>query len=112
MIVPNDDRVLVKQIKNERIQENILMPGQLKVGENLYAGEIVHTGNDDRLRIGQLVYFSEFSAASIIDVSKVLSGELTMNEAMEDDRLLYVLGFDDIMAYDDTYDAKKISAVA
>jgi len=111
MIKPNIDRVLVKKVKSELLQdENILLPGQLKVGENLFAGEVVDAG-DSNLRVGQLVYYSEFSAARIIDMGKVFRGDMTINEAIKEDNLLYIVAKDDIMATDD-YDFGKISKIA
>lgn len=115
MIKPNIDRVLVKKVKSELMQdENILLPGQLKVGENLFAGEVVDAG-DSNLRIGQLVYYSEFSAARIIDMGKVLRSEMTIDEVIKEDNLLYIVAKDDIMAFDDEeyfktikYDTEKI----
>lgn len=101
MIVPNIDRLLVKKVKSDLLQdENILLPGQLKVGENLFAGEVVHPG-DSGLRTGQLVFYSEFSAARIIDMGRVFRGECTIDEVIREDNLLYVLAKDDVMATDD-----------
>lgn len=107
MIKPNIDRVLIKKVKSELMQdENILLPGQLKVGENLFAGEVVDAG-DSILRVGQLVYYSEFSAARVIDMGRVLRGEMTIDEVIKEDNLLYIVAKDDIMAMDD-YDFKSI----
>lgn len=112
MIVPNEDRVLVKKVDTELMQDDhILLPGQLKSGENLFVGEVVHKG-DSKLHIGQLVWFSEFSNARIIDMGKVLRGEWTVDEAIKSENLLYILAKDDIMAYDDDYDFVKIREAA
>lgn len=101
MLTPNVDRVLVKKVKSELMQdENILLPGQLKVGENLFAGEVVHAG-DSNLKVGQLVFYSEFSAARIIDMGRVFRGECTIDEVIKEDNLIYVVAKDDIMAQDD-----------
>lgn len=111
MIKPNIDRVLIKKVKSELMQdENILLPGQLKVGENLYAGEVVDAGDSD-LRVGQLVYYSEFSAARVIDMGKVLRTEMTIDEVIKQDNLLYIVAKDDIMAFDD-YDFKQIQSAS
>ena len=112
MIVPNEDRVLVKKVDTELMQdEHILLPGQLKSGENLFVGEVVHAG-DSKLHLGQLVWFSEFSNARIIDMGKVLRGEWTVDEAIKSENLLYILAKDDIMAFDDDYDFIKIREAA
>lgn len=111
MIKPNIDRVLIKKVKSELMQdENILLPGQLKVGENLFAGEVVDAGDSD-LRVGQLVYYSEFSAARVIDMGRVLRNELTIDEVIKEDNLLYIVAKDDIMAFDD-YDFKQIQSAS
>jgi co-chaperonin GroES (HSP10) len=111
MLKPNIDRLLVKKVKSELLQdENILLPGQLKVGENLFAGEVVDPG-DSGLRIGQLVFYSEFSAARIIDMGRVFRGECTIDEVIKEDNLIYVIAKDDVMATDD-YDFGTISKAA
>lgn len=111
MIKPNIDRVLIKKVKSELMQdENILLPGQLKVGENLFAGEVVDAGDSD-LRVGQLVYYSEFSAARVIDMGRVLRGEMTIDQVIKEDNLLYIVAKDDIMAFDD-YDFKSIQSAS
>lgn len=112
MIVPNEDRVLVKKVDTELMQdEHILLPGQLKSGENLFVGEVVHKG-DSKLHEGQLVWYSEFSSARIIDMGKVLRGEWTVDEAIKAENLLYILAKDDVMAYDNDYDFAKIRSAA
>lgn len=112
MIVPNEDRVLVKKSTGQEFQdEHILLPGQLKSGENLFVGEVVHPGNS-AFKIGQLVWFSEFSHARIIDMGKVYRGEWTVDQALKEENLLYILAKDDVMAYDDNYDALKIREAA
>ena len=92
--------------------EHILLPGQLKSGENLFCGEVVHVGNSETLKVGMLVWFSEFSNARIIDMGKVYRGELTVDEALKTENLLYILASDDVMAYDDNYDFIKIREAA
>lgn len=107
MIVPNKDRILVRKVGNKEVQTtNILLPGQLKVGENLYAGEVVHAGESD-FKEGSLVFFSEFSAAGVTDVGSVLRGEKKLTEAMDGESVLYIVAEDDVMAYDDSYSFKK-----
>lgn len=106
MIVPNKDRVLIRKVANEEAQSaNILLPGQLKVGENLYAGEVIHAG-ESALRVGSLVFFSEFSAAGVTDLGAVLRKEKQLSEVMNGENILYVVAEDDIMAYDDSFTFK------
>lgn len=110
MIVPNTARVLLRKIKGEVFQDNnVVLPGQLKTGENLFSGEVVHAGKT-KLHTGQLVWFSEFSCARIVDMGKVLRGEWKVDEAIKESNLLYVVAEDDIMAFDDDYDFTKVSA--
>lgn len=108
MLAPVKDRVLVKKVKSELMQdEHILLPGQLKVGENLYAAEVIHPG-DSSLKKGSLIYFSEFSGAAIIDYGRVLRKEMTVDEVVKEDNLMYVLAADDVMAIDEDYDFTKV----
>lgn len=96
MIVPNSNRVLIERISNEDVQTNgIVLPGQLKAGENLFIGKVFHPGNT-QFQKGQTVYYSEYSAASITDMSKVLNKTGTRGEA----KTYYVVAEDDIMAYE------------
>lgn len=109
MIVPNKGRLLVSKVKGEVFQDNnIVLPGQLKSGENLFAGEVIDPG-ETKLHKGQLVWYSEFSCARIVDMGKVLRGEWKVDEAIKADNLLYVVAEDDIMAYDNDYDFAKVS---
>lgn len=99
MLVPNAERVIVKRFSNEDIQSAILLqPGQLKAGENLFVGEIVHGGNT-KFNVGQIVYYSEYSASAIVDLSEVLKKKESLAEAAKN-KTLFVVAEDDIMAYE------------
>ena len=99
MIVPNSGRVIIKRLKiSDQIKTSgVLVPGQLKAGENLFIGEIVHPG-DTKFKIGQVVYYSEYSAAALYDLNK----DKTLSESMSEP--FYIVSNDDIMASQD--DAK------
>ena len=99
MIIPNTDRVLLKRISADSIESNVLLPGQLKASENLFIGEIVHAGGS-KFKKGQFVYYSEYSAAQIMDVGSVIRKEKTMGEAYTTKDQLYIVAEEDIMAYD------------
>lgn len=99
MIVPNNERVIVKRFTNEDVKTSaILLPGQLKAGENLFVGKILHPGNT-KFQKGQIVYYSEYSASKLVDLTKALKGEETVTEAAKTE--LFVVAEDDIMAFDD-----------
>lgn len=101
MITPNVDRVLIKKITiTEAQQGNIIVPGQVVVGENLYAGEIVHPGTT-KFKKGQLVYFSEYSASAITDIGTVVAGKETMSDVRQKGSQILVVAEDDIMAYEE-----------
>jgi co-chaperonin GroES (HSP10) len=100
MIIPNSDRVLVKRISADSLESAVLLPGQLKASENLFIGEVVH-GGESKFKKGQFVYYSEYSAAQIIDVGSVIKKEQTMGQASTVKDQLYIVAEDDIMAYDE-----------
>lgn len=103
MIVPNDKRVIVKRLKvSDRIKSTgVLAAGQLKAGENLFVGEIAHPGST-KFKKGQVVYYSEYSAAALYDLRE----DKTLSEAMKEP--FFVVAEDDVMAYDD----KKVRRTA
>lgn len=106
MIVPNTERVLIKRVNREEDkQSGLLIPGQLKAGENLFYGEIIHPGQT-KFKKGQHVYYSEYSAASLIDVGSVLAGKLTLGQSMNEKHIYYVVAEDDIMAYEEITNSK------
>lgn len=97
MIVPNSNRVLVQKISEQEMSTSgIVIPGQLKAGENLFVGRIVHAG-DTKFTEAQIVYYSEYSAASITDMSDVLAKKGNRSEA----KTYFVVAEDDIMAYEE-----------
>lgn len=99
MLVPNTDRVLIKRIKisADTIKQQIILPGELKAGENLYLGEVVHPGST-KFTKGQKVYYSEYSAAAIQDISAIERGE---KKYMKEEDAIFVVAQDDIMAYEE-----------
>jgi len=98
-IIPNIERVLIRLIEASREITPILLPGQLKAGENLHCGEIVHPGNT-KFKKGQIVYYSEYSASELINFGSVLRGEQELGVAMSGEKY-YVVAADDIMAYEE-----------
>ena len=106
MIVPNTQRVLIKRVnRDEDKQTGILIPGQLKAGENLFYGEVIHPG-DTKFKKGQHVYYSEYSAASLVDVGSYLAGKMGLGQAMNEKNIYYVVAEDDIMAYEEITNSK------
>jgi co-chaperonin GroES (HSP10) len=99
MLVPNKDRLIVKRLKHDENQNGIILPGQLKAGDNLFAGQVMHAG-ETRFVLGQVVYYSEYSAASIMPVAGVLSGEVSLGQLMTSEPL-FVVCEDDVMAYEE-----------
>lgn len=101
MIIPNTQRVLIKRIvREEDTESGLIIPGQLKAGENLFFGEIIHPG-DTHFKKGQKVYYSEYSAATLIDVGAVLANKITMGQAISEKNVYFVVAEDDIMAYEE-----------
>ena len=99
MLVPNTNRVLLKRLTSEKIESSILMPGQLKAGENLFVGEIVHPGTSIFSK-GQLVYYSEYSAAKLLDIGAAIRKEKSLGDVTNEKETLYIVAEDDIMAYE------------
>lgn len=100
MIVPNTKRVLLKRLTGKEVEGNILLPGQMKAGENLFVGEIIHPG-ESQFTKGQVVYYSEYSAAQIMDMGAVMRKELTLGDVSGDKNAMFIVAEDDIMAYDE-----------
>lgn len=96
MIRPNKGRVLIKRLEiSDKIKTSgVLISGQLKAGENLFIGEIVHAG-DTSFKKGQTVYYSEYSAAALYAFDKKKSLSEVMKEPF------YVVADDDIMAVEE-----------
>lgn len=97
-IVPGEERVIISLIKASREISPILMPGQLKAGEALYCGEIIHPGSTS-FKKGQVVYYSEYSAAKLINMGSVLRKEQSLGDALRDE--CFVVAADDVMAYEE-----------
>lgn len=112
-IVPNTERILVKNISPKELLDNssgLIMAGQLKAGDNLFLGEVVHAG-DTKFKVGQIVYYSEYSAAQLFDVGKFVRNEASWSEVAREG--LVVVAEDDIMAYEEgSDDFRKISESA
>ena len=100
MLVPNIQRVIIKPILIDEIKSSgLVLAGQLKAGENLYYGEIIHPGTT-KFKKGQGVFYSEYSAASLIDYRAVIEGTKKFSEVSKEG--LVVVAEDDILAYDDS----------
>ena len=102
-LVPSADRVIVRYVNLGNAlnaQQNILIPGQLKAGENLLMGEVVHPGTT-KFKVGQLVYYSEYSASAVINMGSLKRGEESYTEAVRDENKFIVVAEDDIMAYEE-----------
>ena len=95
-IVPNIERIFIRLIQQARLS-SIIMPGQLKAGEALHCGEVVDPG-DTKFKVGQVVYYSEYSASQIYNIGAALRGECSLGEAMQS--AYYIVAADDVMAYD------------
>lgn len=106
-MIPNINRVIIKPIPiNDLKSSGIVLPGNLVVGENLLFGQIHHPG-DTSFKKGQYVFYSEYSAASILDAKALMEGTLSMSKASENG--LVVVASDDVMAY---YDDSEIPTTA
>ena len=108
-IIPNTKRVLIKLLsqKNLVAEPQLLVPGQLKAGENLLYGEVVD-GGDTKFLPGTFVYYSEYSASALHKIGDVSRGTLTLGEAMDEENKLYVVAEDDIMAWEQIGDGKSV----
>ena len=101
MIVPNVNRVIVKPIPIKELKSSgLVIAGQLKAGENLFYGEILHAGTT-KFKKGQEVFYSEYSAANLLDARGLLSGDANISDLKEDKHQMVVVAEDDIMAYYD-----------
>lgn len=116
MLVPNLYRTIIKPIpiKDLQTSSGLVIPGQLKTGENLFLGEIVSAGKvkdkDGRLvdnatfTKGQKVFYSEYSAASLIDIKPILEADVDYSKKEQ----YVVVAMDDIMAYyDEDFDISE-----
>ena len=108
MLIPNIYRVIIKPLPIEELKASgDIIAGQLKAGENLFYGEIVHPG-DTKFKEGQGVFYSEYSAATLLDVRQLQSGEKSFSELTKEGHV--VVAQDDIMAYYD--DTTEVSTTA
>ena len=99
MLAPNTHRIIIKPIPiNELKASGLIIAGQLKAGENLFYGEIVHQG-DTKFAKGQNVFYSEYSAANLFDVRELLTGGRSFADVQNDG--FVVVAQDDVMAYYD-----------
>jgi co-chaperonin GroES (HSP10) len=106
MIIPNTHRVIIKPIPIEQLKSSgLVLAGQLKAGENLFYGKVVHPG-DTKFKEGQEVFYSEYSAANLFDVKPLIEG--TKSFADMKDEGYVVVASDDVMAY---YDTSEVSTV-
>jgi len=102
-VIPNTHRVIIKPFPIKELKSSgLVLPGQLTAGENLFYGEILHAG-DTKFVKGQGVFYSEYSAANLIDVRPILNGDKSYTD-MKDENFV-VVAEDDIMAY---YDATEV----
>lgn len=102
MLVPNTYRVIIKPIPIDELKSSgVVIAGQLKAGENLFYGKIVHPG-DTKFEKDQGVFYSEYSAANLFDVKPLMDGDKSFSDIQREGHV--VVAQDDIMAYYD--DAK------
>lgn len=103
-MIPNTHRVIIKPIVIDELKSSgLVLAGQLKAGENLFYGEIVHPGTTQFTK-GQGVFYSEYSAAALVDVKPLLEGTKTFSQMRGES--FVVVAEDDIMAF---YDATEVS---
>ena len=100
MLKPNSGRVLVKPLfKEATLNSQDTIESQIvKAGEDLFVGRIVEPG-DSKFKVGQVVYYSEYSAAMVFDMEKFVAGEQTLEEALKDKNIFVVVACDDVMAF-------------
>jgi len=107
MLKPNIGRVIVKPIKEQPLSSSgLIIGGQLKAGENLFVG-IVQAIPDKQgasesieLKVGQIVYYSEYSASVIVDMGQVFAGKMDFMKAQREENMNVVVSIDDIMGYE------------
>src|SRR5690242_6924823 len=107
VIVPNDDRVLIKYLDYGEIKKSqIVLSGQLRAGDNLLIGRVVHPGKS-KFKVDQLIFYSEYSAAALMQFNKVVRGEWTPGEALKKENGFVVVAEDDIMAYEEETEGQQ-----
>lgn len=101
MITPNIQRVIIKPIPIDQLKSSgLVIAGQLTAGENLLYGQIIHPGGT-RFKKGQGVFYSEYSAANLLDAKAIIEGDRPFKEVRDEGHV--VVAEDDIMAF---YDVK------
>ena len=106
MIKPNIYRILIYPIKLEGITAGagIVLAGTVKPGENLLYGVVIDPGTT-KFKVGQEVFYSEYSAAGLVDARKIQAGDVG---ALSSRHPIAVVAEDDVMAYyDDIRDLKE-----
>lgn len=99
MLLPNSGRVVVELLRAGDKEGEIYLPtvDNLKVGENLLIGRIIHAG-DSAFKIGQLVLFQDYSLSGVYkDVAALARGEVTMSVAMKQENQHHIIAASDIM---------------
>lgn len=102
MIKPQPGRVLIKPIfQAETISSESSVESQMvKAGEDLFVGNIIDPGQSN-LKVGQLVYYSEYSSAMIFDLAQYVLGKQPLVAALEEKNIMVIVSADDIMAVDE-----------
>ncbi len=110
-IIPNTDRIIIQyldisaQLKSTSL---VLIPGQLKAGENLLAGIVVEMGKSTKYQKGQIVYYSEYSASQLTDIGDLLRGRGQLSDMKKQENQFIVIAEDDIVAMEDGVDPDLI----
>lgn len=99
MLKPNTNRVLIKPLsKSDKITSGQTVEDQLiKAGEDIFVGRVVD-GGDTGYQKDQIVYYAEYSASLIFDMSKYLADKESIDEAMAESNIFVLVAKDDIMA--------------
>ena len=111
-LAPNIERVIIKPIQIGSVgqETKLLIPGQLKAGENLLCGEVIHAGGT-RFKAGDVVYYSEYSAAVVVRVGRLHHGEnISMTDLLKE--ALVVVAEDDIMSFEEEDDPRSVQSVS
>jgi len=111
LVVPNIERVICKIVNISSSlrtsQNNILVPGQLKAGENLLAAVIV-SGGATKFKEGQLIYYSEYSASRLVDVGAIIRDQAGFKGIADEKYEYIIIAEDDIMAYEEEIDPELL----
>ena len=99
MLLPNSGRVVIELLRTGEKEGEIFLPTRenLKVGENLLIGRIIHAG-DSEFTLGQLVLFQDYSLSGVYkDVAALAKGGITMAEAQKPENQHHIIATADIM---------------